>query len=330
MRISSGMGYNSFHNNLEKLQERNYFNNLREMTTKDIQCIGDAPSRLMDVKKLFAQRNMKENYINVSEHAVSEMRQSEDFATAIADAMQEIRDLGIYSTNPAYDGTVASVGTYIKGLLTDMIRNANGDFGGKYLFAGTKTTPYNIQADFPTMTNMPYELVEGEPTPENPSGLTVVFKGNFDNRTINKDAHSNEVINLNPEAIFGTGGTEFFQPIIDIYNVLQFNSDGTPRDSLDAMNREEKLLINDFQQQIAFNIDVMNKNIAILASRRVRMETINIQMREEITRLKEVQSLKEDANMPRVFSDLAKEEAALKYSLDAGSRMNKYSLFDFI
>jgi flagellin-like hook-associated protein FlgL len=330
MRISSGMGYNSFHTNLERLEEKNYFNLLRKETGKDIQCIADAPSRLMDVKKLFAQRNMKENYINVSEHAVSEMRQAEDFATAIADAMQQIRDLAVYSTNPAYDGTVSSVGEFIKGILSDMIRNSNGDFGGKYLFSGTKTTPYNIQADFPTMTNMPFEFVEGESTPDNFSGYYIVFKGNTDDRTINKDAHSNEVINLNAESMFGAGGIEFFQPIIDLYNVLQFMRDGTPRDSLDSMDREEKLVINDLQQQIAFNIDVLNKNIGIFASRRVRMETINIQMSEEVVRLKEVQSLKEDANMPRILSELAKEEAALQYSLSAGSQIQRYTLFNFL
>lgn len=330
MRISSGMSYNAFNSNLGQLQERDYFNLLRKATGKDIQSIADAPSRLMDVKKLVAQRNMKENYINVSEHAVSEMRQAEDFAEAIADVMQQIRDLTVYSTNPSYDGTVSSVGQFIKGILTDMIRNANGDFGGKYLFAGTKTTPNNIQNDFPNMTNMPFELVEGEPTPENPSGLTVVFKGNLDNRAINKDAHSNEVINMNAEALFGANGVAYFQPIIDIYNVLQFNRDGTPRDSMDSMDREETNMLNGFQQQIANNLNTLNKNIGIFASRRVRMETVNFQMQEEILRLKEVQSLKEDVSMPKLLSELAKDEAALQYSLAAGAKIQKNTLFNFI
>jgi len=330
MRISSQMGYSAFNGNLGRLQESNYFNLLRKSTGKDIQSIADAPSRLMDVKKLNAQRNMKENYINVSEHAVSEMRQAEDFAEVISNAMREIRDLAVYSTNPSYDGTVSSVGQFIKGILSDMIRAANSDFNGKYLFSGTKTTPNNIQNDFPNMTNMPFEIVEVAPTADNPSGLTVVFKGNMDSRAINKDAHSNEVINMTAEHLFGAGGVAFFQPIIDIYNVLQFNQDGTPRDNFDSMNREEKNLINNFQKQVADNISTVDKNIGIFASRRVRMETINIQMAEEIIRLKEVQSLKEDVQMPKLLSELAKEEAALQYSLSAGARIQRNTLFNFL
>jgi flagellin-like hook-associated protein FlgL len=220
------MEYSTLHNNLGRLQESNYFNMLRNITGKDIQSIAEAPTRLMDVKKLVAQKNMKENYINVMEHAMAEMRQAEDFAIANSDLMLQIKDLAVYSTNPAYDGNVSSVGEFIKGIMTDMIRNANGDFNGKYLFSGTKTTPNNIQADYPTMTNMPFQLIYGEGTAENPSGLSVIFKGNTDNRTINKDAHSDEVINLNPAAAFGAGGTAFFQPIIELYNVLQFTSLG--------------------------------------------------------------------------------------------------------
>jgi flagellin-like hook-associated protein FlgL len=96
------------------------------------------------------------------------------------------------------------------------------------------------------------------------------------------------------------------------------------------MDREEMQQVNDYQAEVAFNIDTLNKNIGIFASRRVRMETVSLQMTEEIVRLKEVTSLKEDVIMPEILTKLAQEETTLQYSLSAGANINKYSLFDFI
>jgi flagellar hook-associated protein 3 FlgL len=324
------MGYSTFNNNIARLQEENYFDTLRKVTGKDIQSIAEAPTRLMDSKKIIAQKSMKENYISQNNYAVSEMRAAEDQATVIADAMQQIRDLSITSTNPSYDGNVASLSTYIKGIMEDMIRSANSDFNGKYMFSGTKTTPNNIQSDYPAMTNMPYELVIGTSTPDNLSGMSVVFKGNNDNRTINKDGHSNEAINMTGEQLLGQGGIEYFQPIIDIYNILQFNKDGTQRESMDSMDREEKQRINELQAQVAFNIDSINKATAMFAARRARIETVNLQMTEEVVRLDEVKSMKEDADMPKLLTKLAQEDNSLQYALSAGSKIQQYSLFKYI
>ncbi|MDR0927544.1 MAG: hypothetical protein LBO69_07245 [Ignavibacteria bacterium] len=330
MRISSKMGYGAFTNNLSRLTEAQYFDTLRQSTGKDIQSIAEAPTRLMDVKKIINQKTMKENFIERNSYATSEMRAAEDAASAISEAMQQIKDLSVQSLNVAYDGNVASVGTFIKGILTDMIRNANADFNGKYMFAGTKTTPNSIQGDYPDMNNMPFELVEGEATADNPSGLSVVFKGNTDDRTINKDGHSTEVISMNPAELFGPGATSFFDPIIKVYNILQYTSEGVPRDSYDTMNTEEKYAIGQEQSVVAYNIDYLNKTTANLSARRLRIETVNDQMTEEITRLNEIKSLNEDADMSKVLSRLAQENTSLQYTLSAGAKIQEFSLFKFI
>jgi flagellin-like hook-associated protein FlgL len=331
MRISTKMGYGSFNNNVNRIQENIYFDTLRQITGKDIQSIGQAPSRFMDSKKLVANKNLKENYMYHNEYAISEMRYAEDAARAIADDMQKIRDLSIASLNLAYDGNVSSVAIYIKGIMEDMIRNANADFNGKYLFSGSMTTPNSITNAYPDMTNMPYQLIEVEKTLENPSGLQVVYKGNFEGRTINKDSHTNEAINMTGQQLFGDGGVEFFQPILDIYNTLLYAKGSLEfREHLDYVDREDAQKIAEFQVLVATNIDTLNKETAMLASRKERLETVNLQMVEEVTRLREVLSLKEDANMSQLLSRLSKEENALQYTLEAGSRLNRYSLFSYI
>ena len=331
MRISSRMGYGSLSNHISRLQESVYFDTLRQATGKDIQSIADYPSRLMDSKKIIATKNLKENYIYHNEYAVSEMRLAEDAARSISDDMQKIKDLSVTSLNLAYDGNVSSIAIYIRGIMEDMVRNANMDFNGKYLFSGSMTTPNSILNDYPDMNNMPYELVYGEPSPDNPSGLSVVYKGNMEARTINKDSHTNEAINMTGEQLFGDGGVEFFQPIIDIYNTLLYAKDSYEfRESLDYVDREDALKIAEFQQVVSFNIEMMDRETAMLASRKERLETVNLQMLEECVRLDEVKSLKEDVEITKLLTRLANEEVSLQYTLQAGGRMNRYSLFSYI
>ena len=326
MRISSKMGYVAFNNNLSRLQEQNYFNTLRKSTGKDIQSIADAPTRFMDSKKLIAQTNIKENYILNNEYVINEMRAGEDIVRAIADDFQKIRELSITSTNVSIDGTVSALAVYIKGIVTDIVRNANTDFNGKYMFSGTMTTPNSIANANPGMTNMPYEFIEDPAT----KTFQVVFKANNDERTINKDGHSNEVINITSEQLFGAGGVDYFAPVIDIYNILMFNSAGEIRNPEDTLTREEIQNVADLQAVIANNIEKIDNETAMFAARRERIDSVNLQMTEEILRLKEVNSLKEDVDMPKLLTQLAQEENALNYSLSAGAKINQFSLFKYI
>ena len=327
MRISTRMGYNTLANNIGRLQEQNYFDSLRQATGKDIQCIADAPTRLMDSKKLIAQKNMKENYMFHNDYTISEMKYGEDIARAIADDMQKIRELAITSTSVIIDGTVNTLAIYIKGIVNDMIRNANSDFNGKYLFSGTMTTPNSITNANPGINNMPFEIIEDP----NTGRFEVVFKGNNDERRVNKDSHSNEVINITANQLFGADGIDYFSPIIEIYNIIQYKQ-GTNevRDVYDFLTREEIQQIADLQAIVAKNIESIDRETAIFAARRDRVENVNLQMTEEVVRLKEVISLKEDVDMVQLLTRLAQEENALQYSLNAAAKVHQYSLFKYI
>ncbi|MGI6369630.1 MAG: hypothetical protein GX372_08885 [Ignavibacteria bacterium] len=331
MRISSNMSYDSFAFNIEKLQESRYKNLLRQSTGKDMINIADKPGSLMDVKKIVTAQEQRSNYINLNNLAASEMRAAEDQAEAVITAMQKIRDLSITSTNMIYDGSgVQSIGNYIKGIVTDILRNVNADFNGKYLFSGTKTNANSIEADNPGMNEMPFELIKNEASADNPSGFQVVFKGNMEQRKINKDTHSTEIINLTADELFGENGTKTFEAIIDIYNILLFGPDNTERENLESLSREEKIKIAELQQKVAHDLEEITKNNAKLASRRERLETVTEQMTEEVVRLKEVQSLREDADVVKVLSDLKKEETVLQYVLQSAPRLTRLTLFDFL
>ncbi|HOK14437.1 MAG TPA: hypothetical protein PK007_05875, partial [Candidatus Kapabacteria bacterium] len=223
-----------------------------------------------------------------------------------------------------------SLGVYVRGLLEDIVKEANADFNGKLLFAGTKSTVDSITPEAPQTTNLPFEIVQEQATPDNPSGLKIYFKGNFENRIINKDSKTTEKINVTANEMFGNGGTEFFENIIKLYNVLSFKSDGTPRQETDPLSKFDVDEINSVQAKLAVTNEQLNKLTAQLSARRNRMENLSSQMSEEVIRYKELKTINEDTDYAKVTMDLRLEEIALQYTLQVGSNLLQKSLMDFL
>jgi flagellin-like hook-associated protein FlgL len=136
---------------------------------------------------------------------------------------------------------------------------------------------------------------------------------------------------MTSEQLFGAGGVDYFTPVIEIYNILMFVPEtGEIRNPENTLTREEIQQVADLQAIIANNIEKIDNETAMFASRRERIDAVNLQMVEEVVRLKEVNSLKEDVDMPKLLTRLAQEENALQYSLSAGARIHQYSLFKYI
>jgi|GEM_PF-6018887 len=60
------------------------------------------------------------------------------------------------------------------------------------------------------------------------------------------------------------------------------------------------------------------------------MTSLSELMKNEIVRLKDYRSFKEDADMVDVSMNLKREENALNYTLQIGGTLNKLNLFDFL
>ena len=177
---------------------------------------------------------------------------------------------------------------------------------------------------------MPFEIIQGTSTPDNFSGLEIVFKGNFEDREIIKDAQANEIINIKADEIFGENGTAVFEAIIDIYNLFTYNSDGTTRGLNDQFTLEDMGKFDEYQQKIAYIYDDLVNVTARNGARIDRLSAIGDQLNFENTRLKELRSAAEDTDMAASTLNLMKEETALQYTLQVGARLIPQSLFDFL
>ena len=329
MRITNKLVYIPYQQNLESIQNRRFKEQIRLSTGESIVNMADAPEKLNNVKRMTALINRNEQYFRNIDKAMGELRTIDDQLQSMTDQVTEIRQVVIDATHVGHKGATETLAQYVKGILEDMITKSNSEYNGQYIFSGTKTTPNSLDKTPEAQNDLPFELVEGTPSADNPSGLQIVFKGNNKSREILKDDKSTEVINTKAEDVFGAGSTELFERMIDLYNIMAYDENGNKRGGT-PLTREEVGKMSDLQKDIVMVFERLNKAAAQNGAKLNRLESIQLQLQEENTRLEEIRSIDRDTDVTKAVINLQKEDTALNYSLSIGARLLPQSLFDFL
>lgn len=328
MRVSSNNQYIGFTRTINQIQLERDKAQTRVSTGKDIINLSDSPEKVVDIKLFDKKITQNENYVNVLNLTHSELLATDESLSRIGDIVQTARDEAIDSTNEQSEA-LQVIGGNFRGYLDDLVREANADYNGHFLYSGTKTTINSIKNDFPESTGNPFQVIQGEKTKENPSGLRVEFHGNNKDRIINKDQKNDQVINQKQEEIFGANN-ELFNLIIDMHNVLAYNNDGEVRNDTDNFNSNDMKEIDRIQKGLADYYDDINRIAGRNGTYINRIEGLTNQITDENVRLKDYRSVQEDTDMADAILNLTRQENALNYALQVGARINQVSLFDFL
>ncbi|MBS1536275.1 MAG: hypothetical protein JST20_00840 [Bacteroidetes bacterium] len=330
MRITTNSQTTTYQSNLFQIQERLDKQNQRIASGKDIVRLADAPGKISDIKQLSTLIDRNALYQESMREVSGELISTEASLQSFADKLSAVRDVGLVASETSNHDKLPVLAQEMYQRLTDMVKEANHDYNGKYSFAGTKTTPESIVPVPPQVTNEPFELIQNPPTASNPSGLQVVFKGNLQDRVINRSQTGTEVINTKADVAFGAGGTEIFDTIIKAHNLLNYRSDGTQRDSSELFSTGEQRQLQSYVKDLTNQMSNLDQEIGRVGYRRSRMDALSDQIDEDNTRLGELRSQQEDTNIPEAIIQLKKEENALQYSLQIGARLFNQSLLDFL
>jgi flagellar hook-associated protein 3 FlgL len=330
MRITTNSQAATYQSNLFQVQERVDNNNQRIATGKDIIRIADAPGRIVDIQQLTTHIERNSQYKKSMQEATGELLTVEASLEAFSSKLSDIRDIVLKGSETSNTDKLPVLANQIQQLLTDMVKEANHDYDGRFTFAGTMTTPASIVPTPPQVTKEPFELIQGAKTSANPSGLQVVFKGNFQDRVINKSATSTEVVNSKADAAFGAGGVEVFEIAIKMINHLQYRADGSSRTTNELFNTAEQRTLQGYTSELFGIIQKVDEEIGRVGGRISRLNALTDQITTENTNLGELRSQSEDTNMPEAILQLKKNENALQYSLQIGARLFGQSLLDFL
>ena len=322
MRVTQNSNFIPFQSSLEDIQIRISKEQARLSSGKQILSISDAPKEIVDVKRLTESITRNEQYLNNINGALQEFYSTSEILDSTTQKFENIRSLALDATQAGNFGNLSIIGTSIKGLLDDLMKDANSDFNGKLLFAGTNTTQDPV--------NNMFRISNEPPSLTNPSGLKIVFSGNTKDREIIKDTNNKEAINTKADEVFGSGGTAVFQSVVDLYNVIMFKSDGTKRGQSDIFSTDDISKINACQKVITDNMLSIAEANGRIGSKINRFEAVTEQLKNENSRLSELRSKDEDTDVAQSSISLARENNALQYTLQVGSKLVQQTLFDFI
>ncbi|MCB0701849.1 MAG: hypothetical protein KDC55_04000 [Ignavibacteriae bacterium] len=330
MRVSTNSIYRDYQRNLNDSQFKVNGENLRISSGKKNHSIADNTADVVDADLFRNKISRNEAYLSNIGSNLDRLQQTDTTLREISDKMQEIRDyvVDVSKTSTGYNHF--AIAQSIKGALEDIVTLANSDNNGAYLFSGNMISPKDIKNADPTLNELPFEIIQGTPTPTNPSGLSVVYKGNNEDINVNITDKSQERVNTKADEIFGAGGIEALERIIDIYNVVAYDQSGAQRPARTLLNASELAELNTLQKEVADKYDEMNILAAVNGSKINRLESTRNFLLDENLRLDEYRSLKEDTDIAESAMNLKREENILQFALQVGSRINQLNLFQFL
>jgi flagellin-like hook-associated protein FlgL len=156
-----------------------------------------------------------------------------------------------------------------------------------------------------------------------------VFQGNNNARVVQTSETTSENINTTAQNVFGAGGIQVFQDAIALYNIMRYKPDGTARVN-EPLTQDETNRVQTILQNFSRGQDRFVTESARMGGVENRMEILTEQAYNELTRLKELRSLKEDIDMGQVALDLKKNETVLDATLQVGRDIIQRSLLDFL
>ena len=330
MRITTNSVFTSYQRNITDTQERIDRSNQQITTGKKIIRLSDDPVLSGEIQDMNAVLDRNTSFKSNLEESITELTNTESALQTFADSSERIRQISLDALQPANSDKLPVLARQVRDMLSELIQQANGEFKGKFIFGGTKTTPDALTPVAPETSKLPFELIQETPTALNPSGLCVSFKGNNEQRSINRSPSATEVINTTATEAFGAGGTEFFQNIITTYNQLAFKSDGTQRTNADTFTTTETEQFRGIIRQQEQANTRLTETAGMNGSKIIRLELITEQMAEENVRLKALRSEREDTDIAQATLALKRDEIALQYTLQVGAKLAQQSLLDFI
>ena len=330
MRVTQYSTYSSFQRTINDTLARKQAADTRIFTGDDILDIGEDPARLNDAKRLGAIIDRNKQYDTNMSSALNELRSSTEQLNSLSTQFDRLREMTVDASTSGNGASVSALAPTIKGVIEDIVKLANSEFNGKYLYSGTKTTQDSIAVGKQGTNNLPFEMIQGAATAENPSGLSVIYKGNNEDRTMTIDAERKEIVNTKANDMFGEGGVEFFNKAIDFYNTVLYKSDGTKRELNETPSKDEFAKIIAFNKNFSDYYDKVNIASGKIGGIINRITLAQEQQTQENTRLKDFKSQIADTDVAKTSLVLQKETNALQYAVQVGSKIFPQTLLDFL
>jgi len=278
---------------------------------KRLNHLSDDPSDMAYVLTLRSKIDQVDQFDKNIESGIAYLSSAESAINSVQNVMYSVVNLAEEGASDSTDAEGRRLIADQIDLIRDEILNyANTEIMGKYIFSGsaTDTQPYVKAAD----------------TIDPVSGVTVpgviTYQGNTDTMEIQADFSVTVGTNIPGSEIFGDSTVpappyDIFQRLSDLVVALRENDTAAIGNEIGNMNE----IINQLSEamgEIGNRSSHLTQIQGLLTSFKSSLET-------------KMSSL-EDADMAETISNLSREEVALQATLQAGSRIQRFSLMNYL
>jgi flagellar hook-associated protein 3 FlgL len=290
--------YNRINNDLGTLVDRQAKANSDISSGVIYRLPSDAPVELTHALGVRSSLSSTDQMLRNIKYANGWVRATESAMTGIQDRLQRAKGLAIQGANDSQSPeSRQAIAFEIKTIIDEVVALGNSQFGGRYLFGGTRTTGYE----------------RGEAPFVMERDGSVKYLGNRE--ALSVDTSPGQTIKMNldgHEAIMQSG---VFDSLTQLYNGLMSN------------NRADiETAIGD----IDFSLEYVNRQITVTGAQAntfLNMEAMNEDLKQTGTeRLSDIQ----DVDIIEAINELKASETSYKAALASSSKVMSLSLADYI
>jgi flagellar hook-associated protein 3 FlgL len=272
-------------------------------TGKRINQPSDDPYGTSLALQLNSQLSSLNSYANNITDGTGWTQAAQPAMSDVANAVQRVRELVLEAANGTQTkADMQSSAAEVNQLIDEIKQDANTQYNGQYVFAGsaTSTTPYQ-------------------------SGSNDAYGGNTGQVARTIGPNSSLAVNVNLSAVLGSGQTTPGQPAGD---GLLLNTLRNIADDLQSGNATS-LSANDLPQ-LDTNLGSLTGLQASLGAVQDRLQMASSRIQSLQAADAQVLSNTQDADMAKTEVDFSTEQAALTAALQAGAHIVQQSLMDFL
>lgn len=321
MRVSWEFRFQTLETGFRRLQQRLAGLHTELATGKQLNSLADNPTAVYAAYRLQELLEATDRRLRTLQAIVEEAQVVQTHTEALSTALQEVSALLTAALDPQHLDKPVLLAQQLRQRLDDIVALANAQYNGRLLFGGTATNLPDGKA---------FLLERTAPSPQNPSGMTVNFRGTMTPRQVFLFPGQPEDVGLQADELFGDGGVELFTLLITVYNLLAYRSDGSQRAPEESLNSTERAQVVAFMSRLADFRQRIDRATARMGARQERWQLLQEQLEQYATFLRGFRSTLEESDIVQVAVQLQKEQIALQALLSGFSRLLGLSLFDYL
>jgi len=301
--------YRNFLYNLSLTKDRYDTAISQTSSGKRLNNLSDAPADMAYVLNLRSKIAQIDQYDQNINSGLSYLSATESAISAVQTAMYSVVSLAEQGASETTDAQSRRIlADQIEEIREEIMNYANSEVNGRFLFSGSLTD------------TQPYADTGAGGTADRPN--IIDYNGDSQTIYIQADFSVTVGINMPGDQVFGDYGAPGTPPPYDIFERLAT--------LIEDLNTDDTTDLGTHISTMNEIIDQLGESMGTVGNRVSHLNQIKGMLKTFKTSLQSRMSSLEDADMAQAISNLSKEEIGLQATLQAGSRINRTSLMNYL